>query len=112
MFWCNKTLVEFDIIQHQISFAGSSDVTLSFALPNISCPGKTNLMLDCVSSNKCLMITITVTRDLKVAYRQAQEAQSLLIEINSTIDDCRPTCSHGKCLFDQRLLLHARHWLI
>ena len=42
MFWYNKTLVEFDLVQHQISFAGSSDVTLSFASPNITCPGKTN----------------------------------------------------------------------
>ena len=40
MFWYNKTLVEFDLVQHQISFAGSSDATLSFASPNITCPGK------------------------------------------------------------------------
>ena len=43
MFWYNKALVEFDLIQHQISFAGSSDVKLSFASPNITCSGKTNL---------------------------------------------------------------------
>ena len=49
----NKTLVELDLVQHQISFAGSSDVRLSFASPNITCPCKTNLMLDSVSSNKC-----------------------------------------------------------
>ena len=55
MFWCNKTVVEFDLDQHQISFAGSSYVRFSFASPNIACPGKTNLMLDSVSSNKCLM---------------------------------------------------------
>ena len=55
MFWHNKTLVKFDLIQHQISFAGSSDVRLSFSSLNITCPGKTNLMLDSVSSNKCLM---------------------------------------------------------
>ena len=36
MFWYNKTLVE-------------------FASPNITCPGKTNLMLDTVSSSKCLV---------------------------------------------------------
>ena len=30
MFWYNKTLVEFDLIQHQISFAWSSDAGLSF----------------------------------------------------------------------------------
>ena len=40
MFWHNKTLVEFDLVRHQISFAGSS-----FASPNITCPGKINLML-------------------------------------------------------------------
>ena len=55
MFWYNKTLAEFDLVQHQISFAGSSDVRLSLASPNITCPGKANLMLDLVSSNKCLM---------------------------------------------------------
>ena len=55
MFWYNKTLVEFDLVQHQISVAGSRDVRLSFASPNITCPGKTNLMLDSVSSNKCLV---------------------------------------------------------
>ena len=58
MVWYNKTLVEFDFVQHQISFAWSSDVRLSFASPNINCPGKTNLMLDSVSSNKCLMLCI------------------------------------------------------
>ena len=56
MFWCNKTVVEFDLVQHQISFALSSDVRLSFALPNITCHSKTNLMLDSVSSNNCLML--------------------------------------------------------
>ena len=35
MFWYNRTLVEFDLVQHQINFAGSSDVRLSFASPNI-----------------------------------------------------------------------------
>ena len=55
MFWYHKTLVEFDIVQHQISFAGTSDVRLSFASPSITCPGKANLMLDLVASNKCLM---------------------------------------------------------
>ena len=34
MFWYNKTLVEFDLVQHQISFALSSDVRLSFASPS------------------------------------------------------------------------------
>ena len=29
MLWCNKILVELDLVQHQISFAGSSDVGLS-----------------------------------------------------------------------------------
>ena len=48
MFWYNNTLVELDLVQHQISFAGSSDVRLSFASPSITCPGKTNLMLDSV----------------------------------------------------------------
>ena len=57
MFWYKKTLVEFDLVQHQIGFAGSSDVRLCFASPNITCPGKTNLMLDSVSSNKCLMLS-------------------------------------------------------
>ena len=55
MFWYNKTVVEFDLVQHQISFAWSSDVRLSFASPNITCHGKTNLMLDSVSFNNCLM---------------------------------------------------------
>ena len=36
MFWYNKTLVELDLIQHQISFARSSDVRLSFASHNIT----------------------------------------------------------------------------
>ena len=54
----NKTLLEFDLIQHQISFARSGDVRLSFALPSITCPSKTNLMLDSVSSNKCLLFEI------------------------------------------------------
>ena len=54
MFWCNKTLVEFDLIQHQISFARSSDVRLSSALPNITC----HSTLDSVSSNKCLILCI------------------------------------------------------
>ena len=58
MFSYNKTLVEFDLVQHKISFAGSSDFRLSLASPNITCPGKTNLMLDLVSSNKCLMCLI------------------------------------------------------
>ena len=58
MFWYKKRLVEFDFVQHQISFARSSNVRLSFASPNITCPGKTNLMLDSVSSNKCLMLCI------------------------------------------------------
>ena len=31
MIWCNKTLTEFELVQHQISFAG--DIRLSFALP-------------------------------------------------------------------------------
>ena len=56
MFWYNKTVVEFDLVQHQISFAWSSDVRLSFASPNIACHGKTNLMLDSASSNNCLML--------------------------------------------------------
>ena len=58
MFWYNKTVVEFDLVQHQISFARSSDVRLSFASPSITCPGKTNLMLDLVSSNNCLLLAI------------------------------------------------------
>ena len=37
MFWYNKTVVEFDLVQHQISFTWSSDVRLSFASPNITC---------------------------------------------------------------------------
>ena len=61
MFWYNKTLVEFDLVQHQISFSGSSDVRLSFASPNITCPGKTNLMLDSISSNKCLMCLTNIS---------------------------------------------------
>ena len=36
-------------------------------------------------------------------YGRSQKAQSLSIEINSTIDDCMPACSHSKCLFDLRL---------
>ena len=63
MFQYDKTLVEF--VQHQISFTGSSDVRLSFALPNISCPGKTNLMLDSVSSNKCLICAKDIGDQLK-----------------------------------------------
>ena len=55
MFWYNKTLIEFDLVQHQISFAGSSEARLSFASPNITILGKTNLMLGSVSSNKCLI---------------------------------------------------------
>ena len=58
MFRYNKTVVEFDFVQHQISFARSNDVRLSFASPNITCPGKTNLMLDLVSSNNCLLLAI------------------------------------------------------
>ena len=58
MFWYNKTVVEFDLVQHQISFAWSSDVRLSFASPNITCHGKTNLTLDSVSSKNCLMLCI------------------------------------------------------
>ena len=58
MFWYNKTVDEFDLVQHQISFACSSDVRLSFASPNITCHGKTNLMLDSVSSNNCLIFVI------------------------------------------------------
>ena len=46
MFWYNKTLVEFDLVHHQISFAEPSDVRFSFCSSNITCPGKTNLMLD------------------------------------------------------------------
>ena len=55
MFWYYKTLAEFDLVQHQISFTGSSYVRLSFASSNIICPGKTNLMLDLVSSKTCLL---------------------------------------------------------
>ena len=55
MFWYNKTVVEFDFVQQQISFAWSSYVRLNFALPNITCHGKTNLMLDSVSPNNCLV---------------------------------------------------------
>ena len=40
MFWYNKKVIEFDLVQHQISFAWSSDVRLSFASPNITCHGK------------------------------------------------------------------------
>ena len=58
MFWYNKTVVEFDLVQHQISFAWSSDVRLSFASLNITCHGKTNLMLDLVSSKNCLMLML------------------------------------------------------
>ena len=58
MSWYNKTLAELDLVQHQISFAGPRDVRLSFASPNITCPGKTNLMLDLVSSNKCLVVFV------------------------------------------------------
>ena len=36
MFWYNKTLVEFDLVQHQVSFSGSRDVRLSFASSNIT----------------------------------------------------------------------------
>ena len=46
MFWYNKKLIEFDLVQHQISFAGSSDVRFSFSSPNIACPSKIHLMLD------------------------------------------------------------------
>ena len=49
MFWYNKTVIEFDLVQHQIRFAWSSDVRLSFTSPSITCHGKTNLMLDSVS---------------------------------------------------------------
>ena len=55
MSWYDKTVVEFDLVQHQIRFSWSSDVKLSFALPSITCHGKTNLMLDSVSSNNCLL---------------------------------------------------------
>ena len=55
MFWYNKTVVEFDLVQHQISVAWSGDVRLNFASPNITCHDKTNLMLDSVSSNNCLL---------------------------------------------------------
>ena len=58
MFGYNKTVVEFDLVQHQISFVWSSDVRLSFASPSITCHGKTNLMLDEVSSNNCLLYSI------------------------------------------------------
>ena len=58
MFWCNKTVVEFDLVQHQISVAWSSDVRLSFVSPNITCHGKTNLVLDSVSSNNCLLSVV------------------------------------------------------
>ena len=57
MFWYNKTLVELDLVQHQISFAGPSDVRLSFASPNITYPDKTNPMLDSVSSNESLLFS-------------------------------------------------------
>ena len=36
MFWYNETLVEFNLVQHQISFSGSSDVRLSFAQHHLS----------------------------------------------------------------------------
>ena len=65
MFWYNKTVVEFDLVQHQISLAWSSDVRLSFASPSITCHGKTNLMLDSVSSNKCLLLCIHVKETTK-----------------------------------------------
>ena len=35
MFLYDKILVEFNLVQHQISFTGSSDVRLSFTSPNI-----------------------------------------------------------------------------
>ena len=37
MFWYNKTLVEFDLLQRQISFSGSRDVRLSFASSSVTC---------------------------------------------------------------------------
>ena len=36
MFWYDKTLVEFDLVQHQISFARSSDARLSLYPQNRS----------------------------------------------------------------------------
>ena len=55
MFCYNKTPVEFDLVQHKISFAVSNDVWFSFVSPNITCQGKTNLMLNSASSNKYLL---------------------------------------------------------
>ena len=51
-----KTIAEFDLLEHQITFIGSSVIRFSFALPSIAYPGKTNLMLDSVSANKCFNI--------------------------------------------------------
>ena len=63
MFWYNKTVVEFDLVQHQISFAWSSDVRLSFTSLNITCHGKTYLMLDSVSSNNCFILQPNIFSD-------------------------------------------------
>ena len=77
MFCYNKTLVEFDPVQRQISFSGSSDVRLSFASPNITCPCNTNLMLDSVSSNKCLMYVIfSDFKSSKTEIHEKQETQN------------------------------------
>ena len=75
MFWYNKTVVEFDLVQHQISFAWSSDVRLSFASPNIACHGKTNLMLDSESSNNCLMLRLTGTAESIDEYSMMSHCQ-------------------------------------
>ena len=72
MFWYNKRLVEFDLVQHQVSFSGSSDVRLTFTSPSVTCPGKTNLMLDSVSSNKCLVFVISKVSHTKRMHPETQ----------------------------------------
>ena len=51
----NKALVKFDLVQHQISFARSSDACSASLHPtSLVPPSKTNMMWD--SSNKCLAL--------------------------------------------------------
>ena len=58
MFWFNKTFLEFDLVQHRISFARSSNFRISITLPSITCLSKVSLMLDLISSNKCFIYGI------------------------------------------------------
>ena len=98
MFWYNKTLVEFDLVQHQISFAGSSDVRLSFASPSITCPGKTNLMLDSVSSNKCFIMYTVLCQ---------QSTSGLFLQ--GCFQDLEKNVKALHCVSYCKFFLHARN---